>query len=86
MNSQISTHTGFSPSERFLGRPIWKFTLVPEITANPNVQTFLPDQMKMQEKASKILSHFRHVSNLRSKKGRTRSSYLPHDYVLVHKS
>ena len=58
MNSQISTRTGFSPSELFLGRPSWKFTLVPEMTANPNVQTFLADQMKMQEKASKLLSHF----------------------------
>ena len=41
------------------------------MTANPNVQTFLADQMKMPEKASKLLSHFRHVSNLRSNKVRT---------------
>ena len=56
------------------------------MTANPNVQTFLTDQMKLQEKASELLSHLRHVSNSRSNKGRTRSSYYPHDYVLVHKS
>ena len=86
MNSQKSNRTGFSPSELFLGRPSWKFTLVPEMTANPNVQSFLADQMKMQEKASKLLSHFRHVSNLHSNKGRTCSSYHPHDFVLVHKS
>ena len=56
------------------------------MTANLNVQSVLADQMEMQEKASKLLSHFRYVSNLHSNKGRTHSSYYPHDYVLVHKS
>jgi transposase InsO family protein len=86
MNSQISTRTGFSPSELFLGKPSWKFELVPEITSNPTVQSFLSDQMLMQEQAAKRLSHLRHLATQRANRGRTLTAYYPHDYVLVHKS
>lgn len=86
LNSQISSSTGFSPSELFLGRPSWKFCKVPEPTSNPNVETFLEEQLLMQEKACKRLEHIRQKSLSRANKGRTRSSYMKGDYVLIHKS
>ena len=35
MNSQISATTGLSPHEMFLGRPPWRFEIVPEPCVNP---------------------------------------------------
>ena len=86
MNSQISSSTGFSPSELFLGRPSWKFSKVPEPCSNPTVESWLEDQMIMQESASKRLAHLREVTLKRSNKGRKRSHYKVGEYVLVHKS
>ena len=86
MNSQISSSTGFSPSELFLGRPSWKFTKVPEPCSNPTVESWLEDQLILQESASKRLAHLREVSLRRNNKGRTRSHYKIGEYVLVHKN
>lgn len=86
LNSQISNSTGFSPSELFLGRPSWKFTKVPEPNSNPKVETWLEEQLLLQECAAKRLAKNREVSLKRANRGRTRTSYSKGDYVLVHKS
>jgi hypothetical protein len=86
MNSQFSTSTGFSPSELFLGRPCWKFSKVPEPCSNPTVETWLQEQMCMQECASKRLAKLRAVALKRNNKGRVRSHFKIGEYVLVHKS
>ena len=86
MNSQLSSSTGFSPSDLFLGRPSWKFSKVPEPCSNPTVESWLEDQMILQESASKRLAHRREVSLKRNNKGRTRSHYKIGEYVLVHRS
>ena len=84
-NSQISTQTGFTPSELFLGRPSWKFSTTPEPNTNPSVDSFLEDQLLCQENAIKRLEHLRNLSLKRSNKGRVAQNYHVGDYVLVHK-
>ena len=59
MNSQISPKTGYSPSELFLGRPSWKLTLPNDPESTPTLDTFLSDQILMQETASKRLLELR---------------------------
>ena len=54
-NYQVSPQTGFSPSELYLGRPSWKFSTVPEPFSNPSVESWLEDQLLLQEKAQKTV-------------------------------
>ena len=86
LNSQVSGKTGYSPSELFLGKPSWKFSIVPEPCTNPSVQSWLEDQMMMQEEVCKRLERLRDATCKRENKGRTRSSYQIGDYVLIHKT
>ena len=86
MNSQLCGSTGFSPSDLFLGKPSWKFSKVPEPCSNPSVESWLEEQLILQEGASKRLAHLREVALKRNNKGRTRSHYKIGEYVLVHKS
>ena len=86
LNSQVSGQTGYTPSELFLGRPSWKFSVMPEPCTNPCVKSWLEDQMSMQEEVCKRLEMMRDATNKRANKGRTRSSYSINDYVLIHKS
>ena len=85
MNSQISTTTGLSPHEMFLGRPAWKFELVPEPCLNPESHTWLMEQLLVQEKAALRLQKLRQVARKRTNKGRVPNSFQNGDYVLVHK-
>jgi hypothetical protein len=59
MNSQISTNTGYSPSELFLGKPSWQFQTIPEPATNPLVKNGLEEQMVLQEIAIKRLEKLR---------------------------
>jgi hypothetical protein len=86
MNSQVSPQTGFTPSELFLGRDSWKFEANVEPGSTPSVETWLEEQLKMQEKASQRLAHLREVANKRANRFRVRSSYKKGEFVLVHKS
>ena len=85
INSQVSTQTGYSPSELFLGRPAWQFHVLPEPGANPLVQNWLESQMLMQEQAIKRLEHLRNQSLMRRNKRRVQSSYKVNDFVPIHK-
>ena len=85
-NSQISSQTGFSPSELFLGKPTWRFFTIPEPSSNPSVQNWLEEQMLCQEKARERLEKLRTNALTRSNKGRSQSSYFKGDFVLVHKN
>ena len=85
MNSQISTMTELSPHEMFLGRPPWKFELVPEPCLNPQAQSWLMEQLLAQEKAALRLKKLREVARKRTNKGRVPNSFKVDDYVLVHK-
>ena len=85
-NSQVSPQTGYSPSELFLGRPSWKFSTVPEPSSNPSVESWLEDQIFMQEKAQKRLEHLRELSLRRANKGRKPCKIVEGDFVLVHKN
>ena len=85
MNSQISSNTGYSPSELFLGKPSWKFQTFPEPATNPLVKNWLEEQMMLQEIAIKRLEKLRESGLKKRNKGRSKSSYQKNDYVLVHK-
>ena len=83
LNSQVSGQTGYTPSELFLGRPSWKFSVMPEPCTNPCVKSWLEDQMSMQEEVCKRLEMMRDATNKRANKGRTRSSYSINDVLCV---
>ena len=85
MNSQISTNTGYSPSEIFLGKPSWQFQTIPEPATNPLVKNWLEEQMVLQEIAIKRLEKLRESGLRRRNKGRSKSTYHKNDFVLVHK-
>ena len=85
MNSQISATTGLSPHEMFLGRPPWKFDVIPEPCVNPESHSWLMEQLLIQEKASQRLQKLREVARKRTNKGRVPNSFQESDYVLVHK-
>jgi hypothetical protein len=85
MNSQINTSTGYSPSELFFGRPVWQPELVPDPDANPNVQSWIKDQMSLQESARERLKKLRESQLRRANKGRQSAAYVVNDYVLVNR-
>ena len=69
----------------FLGRPAWKFELVPEPILNPDTHSWMMEQLLMQEKAAQRLQKLRQNSRNRANKGRVPNSVQVNDYVLVHK-
>ena len=85
MNSQLSGQTGLSPAELFLGRPSWKFDVLPEPATNPTVNSWLLDQMEMQEAVIKRLETIRRKTLSRANKRRVPAKYEVGDMVLVHK-
>ena len=85
MNSQLSGQTGYSPAELFLGRPSWKFDVLPELATNPTVNSWLLDQMEMQEAVIKRLETIRKKTVLRANKRSLPGNYEIGEMVLVHK-
>ena len=73
------------PSGNFLGRPSWKFKVLPEPATNPTVNSWLLDQMEMQEAVIKRLETIRKKALLRANKRRVPAKYEIGDMVLVHK-
>eukprot|EP00667_Euglena_gracilis_P004059 EG_transcript_4074 len=86
MNSQISSSTGMSPSELFLGRSPWKFESVGEPCESPSVENWILEQLLLQEKASLRLKHLRSLAMERKNKVRKPAVYEIGQFVLVHKS
>ena len=84
MNTQISPTTSLSPHEMFLGRPAWKFELVPEPISTPEIQSWLLEQVKMQEKASLQLAKLRATKLKRVNQRRLENPYKVGDFVLIH--
>ena len=69
MNSQVHMQTGISPCELFWGRPAWIPDFVPDPEANPTVQSWINDQMEMQDKARKRLQKLREAYLHKANKG-----------------
>jgi hypothetical protein len=86
MNSQISVKTGYSASELFLGRPSWKLDLVPEPDSHPKVESFLQEQLSLQESAMERLKVLRSKASKARNKHRKEPSYHVGDYVLVSRN
>ena len=84
MNAQPSPMLGVSPHELFLGRPPWKLELLLEPNMNPQVHTWLSQQILLQEHASLRLQKLRSSTLLRANKNCVPSPYATNDYVLVH--
>ena len=84
MNTQVSPNTGFSASELFLGRPSWKFEVIPEVENIPTLDSCLEEQMYIQEKASKRLLELRSKAVRYANKGRVTPMYTVGKYVLIH--
>ena len=86
MNSQISVKTGYSASELFLGRPSWKLDLIPEPDSHPKVESFLQEQMDLQEAAMQRLKILRQKAFKFRNKNRKDPSFQVGDYVLVSRN
>ena len=86
LNSQISSVTGMSPSELFHGRLPWKFQSVSEPCDNPSVESWLMEQLFLQEKACLRLKHLRSLALQRKNRVRKPATYKIGEFVLVHKS
>ena len=86
MNSQVSSVTGFSPSELFQGRPPWQFECSMEPSENPQVEAWVMEQLLLQEKACLRLKHLRSVAHERKNKWRSPAKYDVGSWVLIHKS
>jgi hypothetical protein len=86
MNSQISSVTGFCPSELFQGRLPWRFECSSEPTESPQVEAWVMEQLFLQEKACLRVKHLRSVAQKRKNKWRSPTSYFVGEWVLIHKS
>ena len=86
MNSQISSVTGVSPSELFQGRLPWRFECSMEPSENPQVESWVLEQLFLQEKACLRVKHLRSVAMERKNKWRSPASYAVGEWVLIHKS
>jgi len=86
MNAQISSVTGFSPSELFQGRPPWRFECSMEPSSSPQVENWVLEQLLLQEKASARVRHLRSVAQVRKNKWRSPAKYEVGSWVLIHKS
>ena len=86
LNSQISSATGICPAELFQGRPPWKFESVDEPCESPSVESWLMEQLFLQEKASLRMKNLRSVALQRKNKARRPAKYEVGQFVFLHKS
>ena len=67
MNNQISSRTGYSPTELFLGRPWFFYEFPTADNCNTKVNDWLEDQRAMAEKAQELLTKVRNREHRRQK-------------------
>ena len=84
MNNQVSTRTGYSPQELFLGRPGFHMEFPKPQDSNPKVKEWMEKQAALASKAKELLQKIRESENTCSSRGRKGVEYQIGDMVLVH--
>ena len=75
MNNKVSTRTGFSPQELFLGRPGFHMEFPTPQDVNPKVNEWMEKQAALASKAKELLQKIRERDNTRSNRGRKPVEY-----------
>ena len=86
MNNQISSRTGYSPTELFLGRPGFFYQFPTAHDCNTKVKCWLEDQRAVAEKAQELLTKVRNREHRRQNRGKLNAEYREGDLVLVRHS
>ena len=84
MNNQISSRTGYSPTELLLGRPDFFYEFLTADDCNTKVKGWLQEQRAMAEKAQELPTKVRNREHRRQNRGKSHAEYREGDRVLVH--
>ena len=71
------------PADLFFGRPSWIPDMIPDPDQSPVTENWIVHQIKLQEKATKILQESREKHLKRAKRGHTEAHYREEEYVLI---
>ena len=82
-NNQISSWTGYSPTEMFLGRPGFFYEFPKADDCNAKVKDRLEDQRPMAEKAQGLPTKVWNLAHRRQNRGKSNAEYREGDLVLV---
>ena len=86
MNNQVSSRTGFTPTELFLGRPGFNFEFPCASEGNPKVDEWLTEQKRIADLCRSLLEKKQSKENRTKNRKRTEAIYQIGDWVLVHHS
>ena len=84
MNNQVSSRTGFTPTELFLGRPGFNFEFPCASEGNPKVDEWLTEQKRIADLCRSLLEKKRSKENRTKNRKRKEAIYQIGDWVLVH--
>ena len=84
MNNQVSSRTGFTPTELFLGRPGFNFEFPCASEGNPKVDEWLTEQKRIADLCRSLLERKRNKENRTKNRKRKEAIYQIGDWVLVH--
>ena len=84
MNNQVSSRTGFTPTELFLGRPGFNFEFPCASEGNPKVDEWLTEQKRIADLCRSLLERKRSKENRTKNRKRKEAIYQIGDWVLVH--
>ena len=86
MNNQVTSRTGFTPTELFLGRPGFNFESPYASEGPPKLDEWLTQQKKIAVLCRPLLEKKRSKENCTKNRKRKESIYRIGDWVLVHHS
>ena len=84
MNNQVSSRTGFTPTELFLGRPGFNLEFPCASKGSPNVDEWLTEQKRIADLCRSLLKKKRSKENRTKNRKRKEAIYQIGDWVLVH--
>ena len=84
MNNQVSSRTGFTPTELFLGRPGFNFEFPCVSEGNPKVDEWLTEQKRIADLCRSLVEKKRSKENRTKNRKRKEAIYQIGDWVLVH--
>ena len=86
MNNQVSSRTGFTPTELFLGRPGFTFEFPYVSEGNPKVDEWLTEQQMIADLCRSLMEKKRSKENRTKNRKRKEAIYQIGDWVRVHQS
>ena len=86
MNNRVSSRTGFTPMELFLGRPGFIFEFPCASEGNPKVDKWLTEQKRVADPCRSLLENKRSRENRTKNRKRKEAIYQIGDRGLIHHS